>query len=82
MKSVWGCWLVIVLCSAAATGISYLVTTHGTSPELGNLRHANQTPGLMFYLLLALTVLLIIVPVLFPLFATIDRNIRRNTRRR
>jgi hypothetical protein len=78
MKGVWGCWLVVVLCSAAATAISYVVTTHGTSPELGNLRHANHSPSLMFYLLLALTVLLIIVPVLFPLFATIDRNIRRH----
>ena len=77
MKGVWGCWLVVVLCSAAATGISYVVTTHGTSPELGNLRHANHSPSPMFYLLLALTMLLIIVPVLFPLFATIDRNIRR-----
>ena len=45
MKSGWGCWLVIVLCSVAATGISYVVTTHGTSPELGNLHHANHLPA-------------------------------------
>ena len=69
-----GLLVVIVLCSAVATVISYVVTNHGTSPELGNLHHANHSPSLMFYAFLVLTVLLIVVPLLL---VNIARAIRR-----
>jgi hypothetical protein len=63
-RKAFGCYYAVVAFLAVATVISFVATTHGTSPGL-NGNPAHESPSVMSYLLLVLTVLLAIVPLPF-----------------